>query len=207
MHHNTWNCFPGDTSLHHSETESLIRLVQPCLKHPVALIYVHGCFYKVDHCWTRLKSFLKVADPQIHELKFRIVIGDSKLSPWTIWILSAPVLMWKGNMNRTVMRIPSHHCPERSHYLQPIPSPRIQNYAYHLSSCTIFSKIDLTRAYHQIPAHTDDIKTAITTPFGLFEFPCMSFGLRNCPKLSTFYGRNPTRLGFLLHLSGRHPCL
>lgn len=69
MHRNTWNCFPGDASLHHREAESLIRLVQPCLKHPVALIYVHGCFYKVDlHCWTRLKSFLKVADPQIHEL-------------------------------------------------------------------------------------------------------------------------------------------
>jgi len=59
----------------------------------------------------------------------------------------------------------------------------IQNYAYHLSSCTICSKIDLVRAY-KIPAYSDDIKkTAITTPFGLYEFPCMSFGLRNCPNL------------------------
>ena len=61
--------------------------------------------------------------------------------------------------------------------------PHIQDYTHHLSSCSIFSKIDFVRAYHQIPVQPDDIqKTAITTPFGLFEFPFMSFGLRNATQ-------------------------
>ncbi|GFU91792.1 hypothetical protein TNCV_3191791 [Trichonephila clavipes] len=65
------------------------------------------------------------------------------------------------------------------------PIPRIEDFNYTLKDKKIFSKIDLVKAYYQIPiAEEDKEKTAITTPFGLYEFNTMSFGLRNAP--STF---------------------
>jgi cleavage and polyadenylation specificity factor subunit 1 len=60
------------------------------------------------------------------------------------------------------------------------PLPNMLDFANVAAGCSIFSKIDLRKGYHQIPMHPDDIcKTAITTPFGLFEYTRMPFGLRN----------------------------
>lgn len=60
------------------------------------------------------------------------------------------------------------------------PIPHIQSIASKLHNKKVFTKLDLMKAYHQIPVHPDDIhKTAISTPFGLYEYRFMPFGLRN----------------------------
>lgn len=58
------------------------------------------------------------------------------------------------------------------------PLPQLSSFQFH--GKRLFSKLDLVKAYHQIPVHPDSVaKTAVTTPFGLFEFIRMPFGLRN----------------------------
>lgn len=63
------------------------------------------------------------------------------------------------------------------------PLPFLHDFAGILYGRKIFSKIDLQKAFHQVPINPDDIpKTAITTPFGLYEFTHMTFGLRNAAQ-------------------------
>ncbi|ROT74961.1 hypothetical protein C7M84_006527 [Penaeus vannamei] len=73
------------------------------------------------------------------------------------------------------------------------PLPHLHS-SHKLSGCTVFSRIDLVKAYHQVPIAEEDIpKTAVITPFGLFEFLRMPFGLHNAAQTFQRFINDVTR--------------
>ena len=63
------------------------------------------------------------------------------------------------------------------------PIPHIHDFTATLHGNTVFSKIDLVRAHHEIQVALENVpKIAITTCFGLFEFARMPFSLRNAAQ-------------------------
>ena len=60
------------------------------------------------------------------------------------------------------------------------PVPNMADFAGQVEGCSVFSKLDLKNGYLQVPLHPSAVpKTALITPFGLFEFLRMPFGLKN----------------------------
>ncbi len=69
------------------------------------------------------------------------------------------------------------------------PLQNMHDLSIDIHNCTIFSKVDLVKGYHQIPVATEDIpKTAIITQFGLFEYLFTPFGLSNTAQTFQNYG-------------------
>jgi hypothetical protein len=60
------------------------------------------------------------------------------------------------------------------------PLPNMMDLSANMDGCTIFSKV---KAFHQVPiAPEDRQKPAVITPFGLFEYNYMPFGLCNAAQ-------------------------
>ncbi|GFU30051.1 retrovirus-related Pol polyprotein from transposon 17.6 [Trichonephila clavipes] len=63
------------------------------------------------------------------------------------------------------------------------PMLYLNDFAHALHGKKIFSKIDIFKTFHQIPIAECDIpKTAVTTPWGLYEYTHLCFGLVNAPQ-------------------------
>ena len=95
------------------------------------------------------------------------------------------------------------------------PMPRIDNLINRLREARFITTMDLTRGYWQMPvAKEDQHKTAFVTPFGLFQFKVMPFGLNGAPAsfqcmtdrvvdgLQELCSGLPGRLHYLQHYVG-----
>ena len=62
------------------------------------------------------------------------------------------------------------------------PMPRVDDLIDQIGQAKFISTLDLTRGYWQVPvAEEARHKTAFITPFGLFQFIVMPFGLSGAP--------------------------
>ena len=61
--------------------------------------------------------------------------------------------------------------------------PRIEDLLARIPHNCMYSKLDLQKAFYLIPIDTkDQAKTAVTTPFGLFEYTVMPMALKNASQ-------------------------
>lgn len=119
---------------------------------------------------------LKAAKEDIQSLLHHGVIRPSS-SQWASPIHMVPKAHGGWRTTGDYRSLNKQTVPDR------YPLPVIEDLLQRCHGSKIFSTIDLVRAYHQVPVAQEDIsKTAVTTPFGLFEFLGMPPGLRNATQ-------------------------
>ncbi len=119
---------------------------------------------------------LKIAKAEFKRLESAGIIRHSK-SSWASPLHMAPKKDGSWQPCGDYRRLNLVTTPDK------FPLPNMQDLSNGLHGCTVFSKIDLVKGYHQIPVATEDIpKTAIITPFGLSEYLFTPFGLSNAAQ-------------------------
>lgn len=128
------------------------------------------------------KSMYRLSPSENREVKRQIEEGlhmgwiQASESPW-----AAPILFVHkkgGGLRMCIDYRALNKVTIRNQY----PLPRIDDMFDSLHKAKYFTSLDLASGYHQIRIPEEDReKTAFRTPFGLFEYKVLSFGLTNAP--------------------------
>ncbi len=66
---------------------------------------------------------------------------------------------------------------------ETFPCPSLEECLHRLHGTKVYSQLDLSMGYYQIPVEESSIKyTSFVLPFGQYEFLRMPFGLKNAPR-------------------------
>ena len=150
----------------------------PTFSAPVA---AHGVQHHIEtrgppvHCKVRRLNpeRLRIAKEEFSAMQSLGIIRKSK-SAWASPLHLVPKAGGKWRAVGDYRRLNNVTIPDR------YPVPHLTDFTANLAGCRVFTKLDLIRGYHQIPVAPEDIcKTAVLTPFGLWEYVKMNFGLRN----------------------------
>ena len=109
-----------------------------------------------------------------HWLKQDVI--EPSNSPWSFPLLAVPKKNGKRRYVVDYRRLNQCTIPDR------FPLPNISDNLSRMANSTIFSGIDGTGAFHVVSIRKEDReKTAFSTPWGLYQFKRMPFGLCNAP--------------------------
>ena len=144
----------------------------------------HGVFHSIETVGWPVFAKPRRLDPEKHriaEAEFRNLekagIVRRSNSPWSspLHMVPKPDGSWRPCGDYCRLNLATKH--------DRYPLPSILDLSAKLHGCKFFSVVDLVKGYHQVPMSPEDIqKTAITTPFGLFEYVFMPFGLMNAAQ-------------------------
>jgi hypothetical protein len=117
----------------------------------------------------------KAVAAKLHILENAGFIREIKTSTW----LSNPVIIQKKNTDLCRVCVDytslNKHCPK-----DPFPLPRIYQIIDSTAGCARLSFLDAYSGYNQIKLKVEDEeKTTFITPYGIFCYQVMPFGLKN----------------------------